>query len=540
MFKYLRFDFDKTKKFNKFKLLICSFIIIILLIISIVININNDIKEDVKIISSNSRRIISDLTNYTETMSDFLIPDYKDTTNHNNNNLELDEIKKIKLTLDYFKEVKDNELKQLEIKKKELKDIELKQQELKELEIKKKELDDMKMKAINLIKSYIPDYHSLINLISTHSIYNVYQNNNDCLKQLIKINNEKLFEKLIHIDYDKSEVSFNYLDKNESYYQDTNNILTSHLYSNYDENGEYYNYSHYIYKNYKENIIKNPIYINVKEKLEIDYSYTEPDLTEEYNNKSLYFQQSLNDFNRDIYYFNNPTSTFKKYYENYSNDTKYLYYKYPKKGDYYEFLINNEIIINNKNSIDIYNKHSYKFKCGIPSRTMNNKPIIKNYYSYSTSSFNNFCGGCYRCTGYSCRNSINENNIESILNVNYDYNNDYKHQDNYNSVKGFEIINTGDYGRNYITNFNKYTNELELNKGSRMVKHNLTNNIPELKYGIYYENNQIHIGNYYFIEKVFINFPMISIYDEYNYIKLLISEITDIYNLPIIPPIKFI
>ena len=535
MFKYLRFDFDKTKKSNKFKLLICSFIIIILLIISIVININNDIKEDVKIISSNSRRIISDLSNYTETMSDFLIPDYHDTTNHNNNE-EFDEIKKIKLTLDYFKEIKDNELMELEIKKKELKDIELKQQELKELEVKQKNLDDMKMKAINLIKSYIPDYHSLINLMSTHSISKNYVENNDCLKQLIKINNEKLFEKLIHIDYDKLEVSFNYLDKNESYYQNTDNILTTHLYSNYDENGEYYSYSHYIYKNYKENIIKNPIYLNIKDKLEIDYSYIEPDLTEEYNNKSLYFQQSLNDF-RD----NHPTSIWEKYYENYENDTKYLYYKSPKDEEYIEFLINNEIIINNKNPVDIYNKHSYKFKCSIPSRTMNNKPIIKNYYSHSTSSFMNMCGDNYGYY-YSCGNyyTINENNIESILNVNYDYNNDYKHHDNYNSVKGFEIINNGNYGRCFISNFNKYTNELELNKGSRMVKHNLTNNIPEMKYGINSNTKRINIINKYFIEKVYIDFPMILIYDEYDYIKLLISKIADIYNLPIIPPIKFI
>jgi hypothetical protein len=48
------------------------------------------------------------------------------------------------------------------------------------------------------------------------------------------------------------------------------------------------------------------------------------------------------------------------------------------------------------------------------------------------------------------------------------------------------------------------------------------------------------IENNYFIERVFIDFPMISIYDEYDYIKLLISEMADIYNIPIIPPIKFI
>ena len=541
MFKYLRFDFDRTKKFNKFKFIIFSSIILTSLLISLIIlTINNDIKEDVKIISSNSRRIITDLNNYTETMSDYLIPNYyyENNDNSNNNKEVLDEVKKIKLTLDYFKEVKEQELKEIEIKKQKLKELELKQQELEEQELKELEVKNMKMKAINLIKSYIPNYNSLINLTSSHSISNGYVNNDNCLKKLIKINNEALFEKLIHIDYDKLEVSFNYLDKNESYYKNTDNIITSHLYTNYDENNEYYNYSHYIYRNYKENIILNPIYSNVKEKLEIDYSYTEPDLTNEYKNKSKYFQESLNDFNKEIYYYNHPTSNWEKYYETYSNDTKYLYYMNNYENSYVEFLINNEIIINNPNSPEIYNKNSYKFKCNIPSRTINNKPFIKNYYSSSTSTFMNVCCS-YRSACYSCGSSFNiyENNIENILNINYDYYNNYKQDDKYNSIKGFDIIDYGSYGTHWMYNYNKYSNKLELKKGSRMIKHNLTNNIPNLKYGI---NNRILINNNYFIEKVLIYFPLISIYDEYDYIKLLISGIADIYNLPIIPPIKFI
>jgi len=72
-----------------------------------------------------------------------------------------------------------------------------------------------------------------------------------------------------------------------------------------------------------------------------------------------------------------------------------------------------------------------------------------------------------------------------------------------------------------------------------MIKHNLTNNIPS--YNIFEGKSwkDFYIENHYFIEKVYINFPIISIYDEYEYIQLLISNITDIYNLPIIPPIKF-
>ena len=54
-----------------------------------------------------------------------------------------------------------------------------------------------------------------------------------------------------------------------------------------------------------------------------------------------------------------------------------------------------------------------------------------------------------------------------------------------------------------------------------MIKNNLINNI----------SNRITIESYYFIEKVFIDFPLITIYDEYDYIKLLLSEITNVYNL---------
>ena len=534
MFKYLRFDFDRTKKFNKFKFIIFSSIILTSLLISLIIlTINNDIKEDVKIISSNSRRIITDLNNYTETMSDYLIPNYyyENNDNSNNNNKEvLDEIKKIKLTLDYFKEVKEQELKEIEIKKQKLKELELKQQELEEQELKELEVKNMKMKAINLIKSYIPNYNSLINLTSSHSISNGYKNNDNCLKKLIKINNEALFEKLIHIDYDKLEVSFNYLDKNESYYKNTDNIITSHLYTNYDENNEYYNYSHYIYKNYKENIILNPIYLNVKEKLEIDYSYTEPDLTNEYKNKSKYFQESLKDFNKEIYEYRN----WNKYYETYSNDTKYLYYM-NNYDSYVEFLINNEIIINNPNSPEIYNKNSYKFKCNIPSRTINNKPFIKNYYSYSISRWRNYCNSCWGCKCYA---EINKNNIENVLNID-NINNNYYFYHNYYYDKYMCNYNYNYYGEHCIKNINKYIIELELKKGSRMVNNNLTNNI-NIPYNINGYRQQIIIYNHYFIEKVLIDFPLISIYDEYDYIKLLISGIADIYNLPIIPPIKFI
>ena len=245
MFKYSRFDFINNTKKSKLIKIIVNIIIISFIIIILSYNINT--KDDVKIISSNSRRIINTLNNYSETMSDFMVP-----------NIE-NEIKNIRLSIDYIKNLKLKEIKEQELKLEELKQKEIKEQELKLKELKQKEIINKKEKAINLIKSYIPNYNSLIKLVSSHVEIKGYSNNDNCLKELIEINNEELFNNLINIDYENNEVSFNYLDKNEDYYKNTNNIIRTHLYSNYNKNNRYYNYSHYLYKNYKDNIIKNPI-----------------------------------------------------------------------------------------------------------------------------------------------------------------------------------------------------------------------------------------------------------------------------------------
>ena len=167
--------------------------------------------------------------------------------------------------------------------------------------------------------------------------------------------------------------------------------------------------------------------------------------------------------------------------------------------------------------------------CNIPSRTMNNKPTINNHYSFGRSYYGNWCYG----NPSNCRSNsnLNKNNIEEILNYVYDINYYNYPYYNYNYIV---LDDNYGYYHAYSSNINY---ELDRTKGTRMIKHNLTNNIPD------YFNKYIDwlsIKNYYFIEKVFIDFPMISIYDEYDYIKLLISEMADIYNIPIIPPIKFI
>jgi hypothetical protein len=542
MFNYTRFDFINQTKKSKVLKIFLNVIIIISILIVLLLNINT--KDDVKIISTNSRRIINTLNNYTETMSDFMVSNL-DEANKDNRNDELNELKNIRLSIDYFKEIKEAELKE----QKEKKDIQMKQEKLKLQQEENEKKERKKEKAMQLIKSYIPNYDNLINLKSSHLEANGYSNDFNCLKRIIKINNEKLFNNLINIDYEKSEVSFNYLDKNEDYYKNTDNIIKTHLYSDYDENNNYYDYSHYIYRNYKENIIKNPIYEIIKNNLEINYTYTEPNLTEEYNNKSKYFQKSLNEFTdtlNDYKSFQYPY-TKDKYYENYYNDTYYLYYKYIYNGKdnqgnivnsdyrYVEFLIENKIIINNSNPDQIYNKHPYKFMCNIPSRTMNNKPTINNYYSFGKSYFSNSCSGGYPSSCNTMSNRMKdyngEYNIEKILNSIYDINyyNDPYFKNNYIILRDYY-----DYYHSYSSNINY---ELDRTKGTRMINHNLTNNIPE-----YFNKylDRLIIENHYFIEKVFIDFPIISIYDEYDYIKLLISGMADIYNLPIIPPIKFI
>ena len=184
-------------------------------------------------------------------------------------------------------------------------------------------------------------------------------------------------------------------------------------------------------------------------------------LSTEITNKSKYFQKSLNDFNEKV----NNFKEWEKYYEGYSNNTKYLYYKSQNNNEYniVELIINNEIIINNNSNLN-------------------------SYYSYSHSLFMNMCcsdySGCYSCNN---NHLINKNNIMEIF------------KDIHYNDKG---INQISYGRHIITNLNEFSNEYEINKGMRLIKHNLTNNIPEYINSNY---NILTIESYYFIEKNYNN-----------------------------------
>ena len=171
------------------------------------------------------------------------------------------------------------------------------------------------------------------------------------------------------------------------------------------------------------------------------------------------------------------------------------------------------------------------------------KPTIKKYYSYSYSLTRN-------------NNQVKPIILEELENnLNFDYMYDILSHDVYDNIFNTNYFNVWlNTGINFHTNNNKFSNELkyinkysyelEKNKGSRMIKHNLTGNIPSYYYLINDNNNEnyyLNFVNHYFIEKVSIDFPLISnvIYDEFDYIKVILSNIANIYDLPIIPPIKF-
>jgi hypothetical protein len=174
MFNYAQFDF--TSQVNKSKVLKIILNVIIIISILIVLFLNINTKDDVKIISTNSRRIINTLNNYTETMSDFMVSNLEETIKENRND-ELNELKNIRLSIDYFKQNK-------EMEKKEQKDIQMKQEKLKLQEEEKEKKEMKKKKAMQLIKSYIPNYDNLINLKSSHLEANGYSNDFNCLKKI--------------------------------------------------------------------------------------------------------------------------------------------------------------------------------------------------------------------------------------------------------------------------------------------------------------------------------------------------------------------
>ena len=274
----MRFDYSvsNVNSFKKkYKILLLLFSIILILVILIYnIIINNFSNNEIKIISKNSRRIISNLDNYTETMSEFIVNNNNNYNSISNNDI-LNSINEIQLELKGFKE------KELEIQKEQL-EI---QKELKGF--KEKELNiQIRKNAIELLeKNYgiIPRDYNL----------DFFINNNNCIKQLLNLDID-LFSLLLNIDYENLTVSFNYFNENKDYnYYNKNKLLA----------------------NYYENIINNPIYKKLKNKLEINYSYNFEELNI-YPNIMYYqiqYYNKLNIIEENNKYFNYIENITNKY-----------------------------------------------------------------------------------------------------------------------------------------------------------------------------------------------------------------------------------
>ena len=236
MLRYMKFDSNINSFKKKYKILLLFSIILILIILIYNIIINNLSNNEIKIISKNSRRIISNLDNYTETMSDFIV---------NNNYNSINEVQL------EFKEFKEKEL---EIQKEQLKI---------QKELKEKELE------IQIRKNAIEFLENNYGIKPKHYNLDFFINNNNCIKHLLNLDTD-LFSLLLNIDYENLKVSFNYFNDNKEY----NNYIERSILNNYyldDYYGRYYKYTLLI--NYYENIINNPIYKILKNKLEINYSY---------------------------------------------------------------------------------------------------------------------------------------------------------------------------------------------------------------------------------------------------------------------------
>ena len=265
------------------------------------------------------------------------------------NNDILISIKEIQL--EFQKELKGFKDKELEIQKEQLEvQKELKGFKEKELEIQ------IRKNAIEFLKN---------NYGITPRDYNLdfFINNNNCIKQLLNLDID-LFSLLLNIDYKNLTVSFNYFNENKNY----NNYIEKNSINNYFSDAEYYRaygiegstFNKYkLLINYYENIINNPIYKNLKNKLEIDDYY-------KYNFES---------------YKNNILNVIQNGYLSYEyyniNNISYLYY-----SNYYiiEYIQINIVVNNNIQYSNNY-PSPYKEIC--------NYNIFKNIYTcQDTSSYN--------------------------------------------------------------------------------------------------------------------------------------------------------
>lgn len=360
MLRYMRFDSNLNLFKKKYKMVLLFSIILILVILMYNIIINNHSNNEIKIISKNSRRIISNLDNYTETMSDFIV-----NNNYNSTNEILLELKGFKeKELEIQKEQLEVQKEQLEVQKEQLEV----QKELKGF--KEKELE------IQIRKNAIEFLENNYGIKPKHYNLDFYINNNKCIKQLLNLNTD-LFSLLLNIDYENLTVSFNYFNENKYYNDYIERNIVSNYFNNYYLHSNYYNndiisYSINLYTpifksyklltNYYENIINNPIYKILKNKLEFDINFTYN--FEYYNDELNYLKQ---------YHYNNIWFNI--------NNISYMYNNYP--ASYVEYISNNIVINNNIIYYDNY-PNPYKTICNIWPIKNTNRCMDLSVYDYYT------------------------------------------------------------------------------------------------------------------------------------------------------------
>jgi hypothetical protein len=173
---------------------------------------------------------------------------------------------------------------------------------------------------------------------------------NNCIKQLINLNTS-LFELLLNINYENLTVSFNYFNENKDYNnyiekKIINNYIIDyyHYYNNYNDYSKI-NYNKYnLLTNYYDNIINNPIYKILKNKLEFDYNYN-------YNYEFNYYKNIID------YWFNNPSPSMHIYN---INNIIYIYHNDNQLISVIEHIPFNTVIYDyNKYS---YNNYPYRYK----------------------------------------------------------------------------------------------------------------------------------------------------------------------------------
>ena len=298
----------EVKRRNYKKILLNILVIILLLTSIIYIYISNNSTN------SNTRRKINEiekditqLYNYTETMSDFIVDNYKPP--EINLKILFEDI--YKNHLDLKKDI--NELKNQSLRNHlELKGeiIEIKNQSLRNHLELKDEIIEIKNKEKELNKNFIRK--SAIEYLNKY--YGLFNPNNKiyeskCSDKILNINYNKIYEELLNIDYDNFIVSFAYFSEN-----------------------------------YEENFKKHPIYKKINDTLEFDYKFF--DLYIKYNDiyyqyyeehSNIYHLYFIQNFINQIPPYKSVCGVFS-YYEIDDNHRNYYLEKIYNKEEYMKLL----------------------------------------------------------------------------------------------------------------------------------------------------------------------------------------------------------